>query len=259
MNNLKDIKAYQGYESIPAFKFGFNKQYRLNAYMHRTQPLVVFGCYKAQDYAVINNHKGLVIVVWMGSDSLNVNRKLFTKKEIIHVSTLPCIKEQLKRKRIKCHLINIVARHRPMPLAKGDKVYTYLNRSKPEYHGKKLVDKIYTNFELLVGDGSITTRLWKQQANSIYGQSFIGLFLSEFAGGFISIQEMGLRGIPVVTNLANLPHTIPFDNIYDIEQAIQQKSIGIGEKDEVLSEQVYESMVKNVRCFNLGKLLKDEL
>lgn len=258
MSNLKDIKAYQGYESIPMFKFGFNRQFHLNSYLHRNQPLVVWGCYKQQDYAVVNSHKGLVIIVWMGSDSQNIAKSFLTNKDIVHVTTLPQVKEELRKKRIKCHLINVVARHRPMPLVKGDKIYTYLHHAKPEYHGKKMIDKIKTNYEILVGNGKIPTRVWKQKANGIYSQSFIGLFLSEYVGGGIGIQEMGLRGIPVVTNVLQFPHTISFTSVKDVEQVIQEKSVGIGQKDEALAEQVYESMIKSVHCFNLGQLLKDE-
>jgi hypothetical protein len=140
-------------------------------------------------------------------------------------------------------------------LKKGNSVYTYLNKSKPDYHGKKTVDQVKSEYEIVVGDGSYGKDEWMKYADDMYGKSFVGLFLSKFCGGGMSIQEMGLRGIPVVTNIMNLPHCYRWGTVEDIQNKIQYLSSGIGKVDKELADQVYESMVKQVDCFDLEQLL----
>jgi len=62
---------------------------------------------------------------------------------------------------------------------------------------------------------------WKHYREKYYDGICIGLCLSSFAGGGTSIIEMGLRGVRVVTNVFNLPHTLPWVDNGDVEQSAQ--------------------------------------
>lgn len=257
--DLREIKATQGYENKYMKKFNFLKQYNLDAYQHRNKPLVMFGCYLPQDIQTANMHRGPVIILWGGVDALRIRKGDLRGKNIISVTYSEVMKAHLNRKGIKTHLIKIVARHRPEPLTMGSKIYAYLNNGKPDYHGKSVVDQLDVPYSLLIGTGSVKIAHWKTEMNSWYGQCFIGLFLSKFVGGMISIQEMGLRGIPVISNtIKQLPHITPWTNAENVEDIIREKAIHIGSSDPYMAELVYNSMLKYARCFNLGQLLIEE-
>lgn len=256
------MKIYQGYVTAPMKPFGFLEQYKLEEYRNHYQPVVMFGCYRSRQARLfLRNHKGQLVIFWMGADSWEIKEDMVLKgfvlkKHVINVTTIPRIQQYLQLNGVPCKLVKIVAQHKPKPLKKGDCVYTYMNRSKPDYHGKQIVDQIKTDYEIITGDGSYTKNEWKEgQADIMYRKSFIGLFLSDFVGGGISIQEMGLRGIPVVTNVLDLPHCHSWKTVEDVEKIINQQSKGIGTVNKKLAEQVYESLEKEVDCFNLHKLL----
>jgi len=254
------MKIYQGYITEPMRPFQFLEQYKLQEYTDRFAPVVMFGCYKSRSaYSeFLVKHRARIVIFWMGVDSYEIKdinlRRLITKKQVINVTTLPRIRTYLKKHEVNCHLIQIVARHDPRPLERGNKIYTYLNYRKPEYHGKELIDRLHMNGSMLVGDGTIMD--WNlEKADELYGQSYLGLFLSDYVGGGISIQEMGLRGIPVVTNVFNLPHCIPWNNLSDIQRAIREQREGIGKTGTELAKKVYDNMVQKVTCFDLDQLL----
>ena len=70
---------------------------------------------------------------------------------------------------------------------------------------------------------------------------------------------MGLRGIPVITNVIELPNTIPFTTVKDIEQAIKMVDIHIGTTDSYLSGHVKNAVIcDNMDGFDLELLNKYE-
>jgi len=260
---IKDIKAYQGYMSLPMKKFRWLTSFGLEPYRNKNEPLVVFGCYKPIDHQVILNHRGSVIVIWMGTDVHKVRQVLakMQKKNIIHITWLARIKRYLTDNRgLECHLVKLPVKEypKPKPIILGKKVYAYLSKGKPEYHGSEIVNKLNLNgYPLLVGDNTIGLNKWynEGQADIFYSQAFIGLALSKFVGGAMTIQEMAVRGIKVVTNVLSLPNCIPWKTLEDVEQAIWDESKRIGTVNTEMVEDVYKTMVDIKECFNLNKLL----
>jgi len=253
---IKDIKAYQGYVSYSMKKFPFLKRFNLKSYYDKSAPLVVFGCYGSGNVNIILNHKGIVIIRWCGADSRKKYVTKLIKPNIIHVAILPNIQRYLKSKGINCHQIKASTREKPYPMILKDKVYTYLNKNAPQYHGSEIVKRLNIKYKILIGDYSIPQKDWYAgRCNEYYSQAFIGLSLSNYAGGAGSIIEMGLRGIKVVTNLLDMPHTIPWKTIKDIEQSIEKESQNIGKINKKLADQVYNSMNHDPDCFDLDKLL----
>jgi len=247
------MKAYQGYASETIKKFKFFERYNIRPYDSINEPLVVFGAYKQEDFRVINFHREKVIVMWCGSDVKNY-RKIHNSN-VVHVTCIPAIREYFKHMKVECHLLKQVMRENPKPKKLGGKVYAYLNRGKPEYHGSRVVKSLKINYDILVGDHSITQKEWYNgEADKFYSQAFIGLCLSEFAGGGDSIMEMGLRGIPVVTNVLNLPHTIPWKNTCDVEEAINAAAKNIDMVNTELAEKVRGKLAEKPDCFNIELL-----
>ena len=241
----------QAYESEPMKKFKFAELFKLSGYTNKSKPLVMFGCYHQKDIEVCERHNGKVVIVWLGKDTLR-GHHLKTPNKVIHTTWLPKVKERIEKDGKECILLKIPAREKVPPLPLGNKVYTYLQKGKPEYHGSKIVNKLHLTHELLVGDHSINREAWWSGiCDKFYGQAFIGLILSEYTGGGLSIVEMGLRGIKVVTNVLKLPHCIPWKTKEDIEKAIEQESKYIGVKRSGVANEVYHALAKDFKYFDL--------
>jgi len=254
----KNLKAYHGYESYSIRNFKFLERFHLKPYHDEYAPLVLFGCYRPKDREIVRNHKGILIIRWCGADSKRAIFKELMNPDIIHVTPLPNVRRHLKNKGINCHQIKLVSREKNHSMILGNKVYAYINKNHPTYYGNEVIKKLNITQELLIGDYSIPQKDWYAgRCDEYYSQIFIGLALSEYAGGGGSIIEMGLRGIKVVTNVLDMPHTIPWETVDDIEQAIEKESKNIGKVNKKLAQQVYDSMVHDLDCFDLGKLLND--
>ena len=262
-----ETKIKYGHEANIMKKFKFMEQFGLSP-MVNGDPVVVFGCYNLDDVQLILSHKNTVVVVWMGEDSLFIkdNRKqkspsktiykMLNKPNIIHTTWVPPIQRRLIKKGLDCKLLKITIKENAPVQPLGTQVYTYLQKKKPEYHGSKMVDSLNLKDRLLVGDYSISREDWYAGENDkMYSNVFIGLALSKYAGGLMSIVEMGVRGIPVVTNIIDLPHCIPWETKEDIEQAIEHAAKNIGKKNTALAKAVRAELAPINGCFDLEKLL----
>ena len=256
---MDGLKIYQGYESGPMEKFRWLDNFSLTKYSNRNAPLVVFGCYRNYDVEVIKRHRGQVVLVWLGADSKKRTLPELNRPNIIHVTWLLEVQKYLVEGGLDCQLIKMPVRELtpPKPITKlGDKIYTYLNSFKPEYHGKDVVENLNLKYEFIIGVGAIPIHKWLAgKADEFYSQAFIGLALSDYAGGAMSILEMGVRGIKVVTNVVQLPNCVPWKTIEDIEEAIKVESEKIGESNNGLVKEVYEQLVEVEGCFDLNKMM----
>ena len=250
------MKVYQAIESDPMKKFRFRKTFGLSSYVDPMEPVLVLGVYSRRQIEAIKAHKGPVVVVWMGSDAIGALVKSAMIPGVIHTTWVPPIQDALQRQGIDCILLRVPRKEiDPPALIKGEAVYAYLQRSKPEYHGKEIVESLRLRRSIIIGDHSIPRQRWENRMNNrIYQKAFIGLFLSSFAGGGMSVVEMGVRGIPVVTNVMRLPHCIPWHNRMGIEQAILRAEEGIGKKDDELAEEVKKELAVIDGCFDIDEL-----
>ena len=257
---MEGIKAFQGYMSPPMRKFKWLESFGLFKKINDRIPLVIFGCYKKQDRLLATSHKGMVIIVWMGTDSHKRQKefKWLRSQNIIHVTWLKPVQKYLKAAGVDCRLIKLPVKEspHPEPVTLGKKVYAYLAEGKPEYHGSKIVNSLDLNYQLLVGDNSINQSKWYNgEGNKFYSQAFIGLALSDYVGGGMTIQEMAVRGIRVVTNVMDLPNCIPWKDKEDVERIINNEAKMIGQSSNGLVKEVYDNLVNIKGCFDLDKLL----
>ena len=257
---MEGIKAFQGYMSPPMRKFKWLESFGLFKKINYTIPLVIFGCYKKQDRLLATSHKGEVIIVWMGTDSHKRQNefKYLKSRNITHVTWLKPVQKYLKIAGIDCLLIKIPVKEypRPKPVILGSKVYAYLAEGKPEYHGSKIVDSLNLDYPLLIGDNSINQSNWYNgESNKFYSQAFIGLALSNYVGGGMTILEMAVRGIRVVTNVMDLPNCIPWKDKEDVERIINNEAKRIGQSSNGMVKEVYNRLGIVRGCFDLEKLI----
>lgn len=254
------MKIYQGYKSKAMVSFEFMEIHKLEKYTDEYKPMVLFGCYTDDDIALINNHKSVVVIQWEGLDSKRwSNLSVFKKPNIINVSPHKVIVDYFARKDLKCQEIYFTSNETMSPQMLGSKVYAYVNKNNPIYYGQDVLNKLNVPYSLLVADYSIPQEKFRGEIrNSFYSQMFIGLMVGKYAGGGFSIVEMGLRGIKVVTNVLNLPHTIPWRNVLDVERAITEESEHIGTVNKGLAQQVYQAVIcsEKLECYDLDQLIK---
>ena len=119
-------------------------------------------------------------------------------------------------------------------------IYSYVPNN---LYGPELINKIRTNYKIIIGDGKINMDEWYDgKCNEFYSKVFVGLNLALTSAGQITIIDLGLRGIRCITNVVKMPHTISWNSIKDIEQKIELESLNIGKVNSELAQQVYESM-----------------
>jgi hypothetical protein len=235
------MRILQGYVSKSIADFPFHQIYGLDDYSNNTQPVVFFGMYRPEDFYLYQQHNGYKSILWTGQDALN-----FTRWDQVHNNFTAHIKVyELIRQRCDCTLIqpssflNTVS-----PQQLGKKIYAYCPNSAPEYHGKHIIDELRRGgYEIVIGDGQWTQNEWGNgQANNAYDDICIGLCLSDFAGGGTSIIEMGLRGVPVVTNVFRLANCRPWLDVLDVVAEIETQLALSGTTDAVLAQAVWEGL-----------------
>lgn len=215
------MRIQQCYISKSIQDFPWLSIYRLDDYNSVSEPAVFFGCYRHEDYRMIRQHEGRKIVFWTGQDALNF--KWDWQMDAIHVTAHPKV-HALISKHVKCQLVQPSSFLNEVKIGgSGPKIYAYCPSRMPEYHGIEIIQQLEEKYDIIIGDGSISQEEWRStQADIFYGQCYIGLCLSTFAGGGTSIIEMGLRGMRVVTNVFNLSNCIKWSNIDDIVNAIER-------------------------------------
>lgn len=221
--------------------FPFHEVYRLDDYNDSNKPAVFFGMYRYEDRRIWVAHDSHDIVFWTGQDALNYD---FSNKIKYNVTAHPKVYDLLTSKGFECRLVKPAAYLNTVaPQTLGPKIYAYCPSSAPDYHGKKLIDELRcSNYDIIIGDGRHSQAEWKHVRNGYYNDIFIGLCLSEFAGGGGSIIEMGLRGINVVTNVFDLPNCKPFKCVEDIAYLIEEEKKRIGTVNEQLANDVWNDL-----------------
>jgi len=249
--------AYQGFMTKSFKDLEFMQDNGLVAYHDENAPVVVYGGHYGDTINLIKKHKGDVIVNWTGGDSKRVKSVYpYTRPNITNVTTMPNIQKVLISKGINCRMIRHSRAKVPTPLVKGDKVYTYIHELAKAKYREDIVEEIKTPYDILIMRLSVPYKEWYAgKCDDYYGQSFIGLALSDFTGATGSAVDMGLRGIRVVTNVINMPHCIPWSTVSDIENAIAEEAVEIGVCNRQVSEEVASEMIIGAKGFDLDKLL----
>jgi hypothetical protein len=217
------MRITQCYVSKSVSDFPFHTIYSLDDYRNTEEPCVFFGCYRFEDIRIINSHNGTRVVFWTGQDIINFRQSGNDLKEATHVTAHPKVYNMLVKRFGNAQLVRpstFLNEVKPRPL--GTRIYAYCPNNMPLYHGLKVIDELRcAGYEISIGDGQWTQEQWRNgKSDEFYRGVFIGLCLSEFAGGGTSIIEMGLRGIRVVTNVFDLPHTLKWVDAQHIANLI---------------------------------------
>lgn len=254
------MKIYQGYKSKAMLSFEFMEIHKLKPYNDINAPLVVFGCYDDLDVAVISKHQSTVVIQWEGLDSKkHQDLSVFKKDNIINVSPHKNICAYFATKGLECQEIKWAINETVNPQKCGSQIYSYVNKNAKSYYGIDILMQVKTKYPFLITDYSIPQEEFRGTIrDSFYSKVFVGIQTCNYAGGGFGIVELGLRGIKVITNVLDLPHTIPFKTVKDIENAINKEAEKIGMVDTKLAQDVFNSVLcsEKIICYDLNQLLK---
>jgi len=254
------MKIYQGYKSNVMLSFEFMQIHKLRPYDNINEPLVVFGCYTVSDVMLIMEHQSTVVIQWEGLDSKkHQNLSIFKKDNIINVSPHRNICAYFKTKGLECQEIKWAINETIAPQKLGEQIYTYIHKDAQLYYGSGIINQIKTKYSFLIGNYTIPQEQFRGAIrNSFYSKVFVGIQACDYAGGGMGIVELGLRGIKVITNILDLPHTISFKTLNDIEEAINKEAEKIGTVNSKLAQDVYDAVLcsEKIICYNLKQLIK---
>lgn len=215
--------------------FNFLEKYNLEKYKNPRESAVFFGCYNPpEDFATIMNHKGLGIVIWLGTDIQIINprklRQMRQKSNIKHIAETRFIAHDLKKIGIKFKRLAIYSGENiPDPQTLGDHIYCYAPKVRYNFYGGKIIDQLkrfLPNEKFIITLSHI--QYSKEQLIKVYKKSFIGLRLTNHDGIPHTVVELGLMGRRCIFNDI-LPNTIPWRNIQDIIKIIKTEKLMIGQ------------------------------
>lgn len=212
------------------FREAFLLKFNLLPYLSRYEPVIFFGCYR-KNFEQVFKHKGLCVIIWAGSDSLNLIREpalvniLKKKPNIRHIAISSFISHDLTLVGLPHKVIPIIPFDNSdfKPVKLGNKVYVYSAHLKPEVYNYSLAKKIMRNMpdvEFITCHAKPPQSVPRAQIKNVYKECGLGLRLTEHDGMSNTVIELGLMGRKCIWN-GNAPNAIPWKNIIDVCQTIR--------------------------------------
>lgn len=215
--------------SIKFFHDKIKNNYYLTEYHNIYQPALFFGIYIDDDINIIKQHNGPKYILWGGTDAdLRYNSKnkkkyyqILKSLNVIHFSSSPNLQQRLNNLGFRNKLIDLtfcLSNKQFKPINKlGNCIYIYngLHKGSESKYGLEIYQKVMQKLPQFKYLLSNELQVPYENIHNIYKQCFIGLRLTLNDACAMTVQEMGLMGIPVIHN-SNYPNSIPWNNINDI-------------------------------------------
>jgi len=209
--------------SVKFFKDKLQDKYGLKEFTDSSKPVVLYGMYKPEDFALYLTVKS--VVVWCGTDARILNNErvnIINSRPAIQYAKSQDIYNTLKRFGIKSTRLAISptkADIEPQPL--GSCVYAYIGNKSPGMERKykvgllRRIEKAIPYKFLYATYGKYN----REELMDIYKRCFVGVRLLDHDGLSNSIIEMGLMGRKTISN-GGLPCTIKWHKGNDVIAAI---------------------------------------
>lgn len=225
------------------FKNRFLERWNLLDKVDNNEPLVMFGCYNADDIAIATANKTKVIIVYGGTDAMRKMNlyKLKGLKHIFHIAGSNWIANDLENAGLPYKYISVSVisdkklQYTACPL--GDKIYIYTSQFHPKVYGGEWYPLL---FDVFGRDSFIITyanMFPYEQLLELYKQCFIGLRLLKHDGLSETVIELGLLGRKVVYN-GYTPNALNYINVDNIIHLIKQEQQNIGKTFPEISQQM---------------------
>lgn len=238
-------RIQQGYVSpvIGNHKQRLMRIFNLQPYTDPSAPAVFFYNLPKYDLDIIKKHKGYCVIVITSSHTIEIEEacKVFVEK--MENGARLIATSRVSQKLTEMGIPHEFPKHgiiveKVDPVVLGKSVYAFA--PKPHFQ-PELVDKIQTKHPMIVKKELIPMKDW-YNGGHCYNEIFIGMNLAVNSGGIVTVIDLGLRGVRCITNVIEMAHTIPWQTLEDIENAIENESRYIGTINPDLAREVYESM-----------------
>lgn len=249
-------------ETLTTFQQDAMRKWSMNRYEDRRLPVVFFGCYNRGPRERIMKHTGLVVIVWAGSDSMNMkNHEYFNqfcranKHRIFHIAHSHWIRKDLEE--VGLEVIDRVILPKDLSAFKycdnpGKSVYHYTcqDRKRQSFYGTDVVERLITKWGQTKGKPQVhITNFYamkQEELIHLYEDSYIGVRLTTHDNMSLSCIEMGLMGRPSIFN-GNIPGAIPFTDREAIEPLILN---GDKKPSKLLAEEMAEFVYDDMKWLN---------
>ena len=215
----------------------FFKKYSLYKYDNSKNPVIFFSSW---GYGPLRDHKGLVVVIWRGTDIIKMERRLKhikKMKNVYHIAISSYIAKDLDKYGIKYKYIPIVGVDLKYfkPCVMGDEIYTYIPTSKTnkyyDRYGMKIIKNIQKKCKYKINIINSSTKYSRREIADIYERCFCSLRMTKHDGLPNQVLEMGLMGRKSFYN-GDIPDSIKWNkNIDKIIENIDIEACKIGTID----------------------------
>jgi len=219
------VRVKQIYTSTSVSLFGERmiKKYGLVPYSNVSEPVLIYGMYKNEDYELLKKTKCLVL--WCGSDARVINpgrAEILKNHPARHIAKSRDIHKTLKDWGIRSTIIPVTSTMPTISVKpRGKKVYCYIGSDTPAMKMKyklSLIKGLQSGlpFKFII----VTYRQYPHETvMKLYRQCFIGIRLLDHDGLSNTILEMGLMGRRTISN-SGLSCAIPWRRKTDLAKII---------------------------------------
>jgi len=239
------IKQIYVSPALSNFENRMHKRYGLTHYTDPYQPAILYGMFKAAP-KVILDHRSLAVVLWAGSDTLNllkaysdpqwemsgVFKEIAENPNYYHICRSKCLQEDLDTIRLQYKFVRVsptIPSYFPLkPL--GSAIYCYGAGRKPKQYGGDWIEKLKLDFpDLRFRSHCLEheTQSSYEKMNEIYAKCFLGLRLTTHDGLPNTVLELGLMGRRCVFN-GDLPNAISYKTYDDVKRIIKEERKKVG-------------------------------
>lgn len=249
------------YTQLDDFAVPMKRKYKLRnySYNHGTQnrePVIFFGCYNKNAQKLALQHGGLLVIVWAGSDSMNLKNAggfvRYLKKNsdrIFHIAYSHWIKADLEEVGLEYFEIPIFPvefdRNQFTVEPLGEYVYHYTapQAERKPFYGTDTIEAIKkrTRESHILSNKFIITNARahpRSQLHHIYKKCFVGVRLTSHDNMGISCVEMSLMGRRSIFN-GNIPGAIHYNSRDEVYDLIMEE-LQYAEPDRLVAEEMWD-------------------
>lgn len=232
-------------ESVENFRKELKEKYNLVNFYDIHGPVFVFGMYRQEDLAFVKNHIPYKVILWCGSDSIEINmiknkvilEDIKALKNVAHLVGSKFVSDDLTRLGIKHTFVPITTASFELSVCpRGDDIYFYYSENSGDFYGLNYIDEIkkYTGLNVIVAKTDTYTH---NELIEVYKKCFIGLRMTPHDGLSNTGCELGLMGRKIIHN-GNQPNCINYRNIDDVIRIIKEEYKHRKEDNNYIAEEM---------------------
>lgn len=262
-----------GWSTIGTFEKEFYRKFKLRKFdfyskEQREMPMVMFGYYIRDDQQTgillerILTHTGLLVIVWSGSDSMNLNKKMVAinyfkknKHRIFHIAHSHWIKSDLEA--VGLDVIDRVVFPVTFEMfnfhpSHDGYIYHYHPRSKSRYevYGTDIVNELEKRKKIQFVK-TCYGHLDRWQLAEMYQKCAFGIRLTDHDNMALSCVELGLMGRPSIFN-GNIPGAIHYESKEEAVRILKEMYKNKPEPSKELAEEMREFVYDDMSWLNLN-------